>query len=404
MSSNDVLTESLENLVKKVIEDEGITEAKIEIKPGSEKGDNYVGLMTCVDIYGLDKSGKKITLNLMAKRAPESDALRANVPIVKIYEREIYFYNGVVPIFEKFQEDLGVEEKFTSVAKCYANCLEEKKEALIFEHLGNRGYKMWNRFKPMNEEHVKIIMDTYAHLHALSFAMRDQRPELFEEIKEKCTDQYTEEEISKFGGAFRMNCEMLIESFQDNPEIVKYLRGVKDGLEEMFAKSMVLDEERSIFTHGDCWCNNMMFTYEGTTPKSVILLDWQVAKIGTIFNDLCYFFYCSSSQEIYDNYQSYQRYYYDRLSHHLKLLGSDFEKFYTFESFQETWKEYRHLGLLLSMFIMRIMVTQSDEAIDMAEWVESGEDFFNVFNCKTKNEQLYLKRIKGLLDHLIATE
>lgn len=129
-----------------------------------------------------------------------------------------------------------------------------------------------------------------------------------------------------------------------------------------------------------------------------MFLDWQIAKMGPIFMDLCYSFYCNSSEEILENYQ---KFYYESFRKYLEDLGGDIKQFYTLEGFKKKWMSYRNIGLLLAVIIMKVMVPEKEEAVNAAENAEKGREFLDIFKYESVNQDKYLMRVKGLIRHLI---
>lgn len=51
---------NFDEIIKTIADNEGIANYTTEVKPGSFKGDNYLGIITAITIKGVDKKGNKL--------------------------------------------------------------------------------------------------------------------------------------------------------------------------------------------------------------------------------------------------------------------------------------------------------------------------------------------------------
>ncbi|KAL1378500.1 hypothetical protein pipiens_015546 [Culex pipiens pipiens] len=128
-------------------------------------------------------------LVVLCKVPPVNEVRRQHFGAMIIFEREFEAYSKILPAIYEFQRERGVTEElgegFFNAPKCYLAYFEAKKEetAILMEDLRLQGYRMWNKMIPVDYEHVKLLMVQLGRLHAVSFAMKDQRPEMFEPLK-----------------------------------------------------------------------------------------------------------------------------------------------------------------------------------------------------------------------------
>lgn len=76
-----------------------LTVPKFHITKGTNKGDNYVGLIYRVTIEGIE-NGETKNIELILKTMPTSDSF-VSIRVTKMFQREIFFYREVLPIFKK---------------------------------------------------------------------------------------------------------------------------------------------------------------------------------------------------------------------------------------------------------------------------------------------------------------
>lgn len=244
----------------------------ISITGSSKKGDGYLGDISFVEVQS--KDGK--TYSFVVKSGKNGPLIRDNFPIRSAFKNEIFVYNEVFPQFLHFQREKNVKNPFHNFAQCYETQIYEDMEVLVLENLKNSGYALWDRTVGMNREHVVEILKNYGKLHAISYALKDQKPELFHNLASNLKDIY----IHMFEGFKDMDIGM----FND---IIKAAK--TKGFDDIVEKSIFLDKHivkihelrgtqnpYAVIIHGDCWTSNYMFKYKvklritfQLTPKNV---------------------------------------------------------------------------------------------------------------------------------------
>lgn len=67
---------------------------------------------------------------------------------------------------------------------CYETITDDMNECIILEDLIARGFRMMDRFtEEVTADHIRLLMRILGKLHAVSFAIQDQQPQKFEELK-----------------------------------------------------------------------------------------------------------------------------------------------------------------------------------------------------------------------------
>lgn len=270
----------------------------INIEAGTKKGDNFVGIVYRVSgklsryISNGEVSNKKSSINLILKMAPTSQARREQFYARVCFLREIKMYDEILPMFHQFQISNGIipeRNGFYEYPKCYKTIDTEIAETLIFQDLKANQFEMYDRYKLITIDHVRLIMKALGKYHALSFALRvrsdiisafdyynynlmyshfhlqDQHPERLQgyskiqEIFSRTVDDNLREYLK----------HMLDDAYksldQEGDE-----RLVKK-LQELFKKDHIAligecvkgesAEPYAVMCHGDCWNNNIMFKY-----------------------------------------------------------------------------------------------------------------------------------------------
>lgn len=240
---------------------------EVKISAGSEKGDNYIGVLYRVNVKYL-----KDELSIIVKLPPQSLARREQFFARSCFVRESEFYEKIFPRFLKFQEDKGIDvaiNGFYHVAQCYKSLTDDPYEGLMLEDLKVCEFEMFDRFKEVTADHVNLVMKALGKFHAISFAMKDQKPELIEEYRSMQDiffqrDDTSKEQIRIWFDMLKKQATDVLENC-DNQDLVKRARKV---LEADFFELLMscidgpATEPYAVLCHGDCWNNNIMYRYE----------------------------------------------------------------------------------------------------------------------------------------------
>ncbi|KAF2901789.1 hypothetical protein ILUMI_04405 [Ignelater luminosus] len=395
-------------LLKALVEEEGFQNYKIEKAPGAIKGDGYLGLITAICVTGKTNSGKEKTLHLVVKSASKSDAVRVETPLSNVFDREIYMYNTVIPAFRRFEKERNLSP-FSSSAKCYKACMIEKSEAIVLQNLKEAGYSMWERRLPMEHDHISLVMTEYGRFHAISLAMKDQVPERFQKLTDSMYDIFAIfMEKASLLRMFKKQCIRALDSLDsiiDKNAYTAFKTFIDRELDEFLNNLPKAVDKYSVVLHGDCWTNNMMFKYENKDdpkkPTKMCLIDFQIARLGSPILDLSYFLYSCGSKEVLNNYEYYMDEYHNSLSTHLRQLGSNPEKLYPYSVFREQWKKFSRFGLIVSVLLVHIMLSEENEVCDFTEIAESGKSVSDAFDYAISNSEVYNDRARHIILHFV---
>ncbi|XP_035776875.1 uncharacterized protein LOC118458463 [Anopheles albimanus] len=283
-------------------------------------------------------------------KVPPNDDPRS----LELFKRECFFYREILHGFYDFQSEKGVLEEsgdgFFATPRCYlAHCDTSKPdepEALIMLEY-NEAYEKWDwdKLEPINVEHTKLVMQQLGRLHALSFAMKDQRPELFAAYKRSNDVLVEKNELltllkESFDRAI-VTMKTRFEAEQDK------ILAVKDAVFESLKACCdpVKAEPYCVVTHGDCWINNLIYSHnENNVATGVVLTDWQSSRYASPILDLCYFFFISSGEQFRrDHMDSLLHYYHGALAEFLEKLGGDATKQFPLTTLLRLMKPYREL-------------------------------------------------------------
>lgn len=260
------VTPYMRSCLDKVAVAEGFVNYEINVIHGSGVGDGFVGLVFRAIIQE-NESDKKLIV--VVKTPPENQARRMSFGSMELFEREILIYSKVLPAFVDFQRMMNVKPElgFFEFPKCFfAEYNQELDDAIIImEDLKENGYKMWDKFKPTNFEHARLIFAALGRLHAVSFAMKELQPESFEPLKalgDALAPKMAEENFKMMlHGMIDRAISTLDEN--DTRRRNRVLR-LKEDLPTMMMEltSGAKAEPFAVLGHGDCWSNNFMYQYK----------------------------------------------------------------------------------------------------------------------------------------------
>lgn len=251
------LTSFMRECLDKVAKNEGFSSYVFYVDQGSAVGDGFVGVLLKVTIQE-NISEKKLIV--VVKSPPENLVRRRDFGAMRLFEREVFVYKQMLPEFGEFLASHNMQdiEGFSNFPKCYyAEYNEEKDDAIIImEDLRIEGYQMLKKVVPVDLEHTTLLLSALGRLHAISLAMKHQKPELFQKYREmydNTADNMKNEQIA----TFVIGCmDRAIGTLNESEELKKNkLQKYRDNFMELMTN--LVDpkgaEPYAVVGHGDCW-------------------------------------------------------------------------------------------------------------------------------------------------------
>lgn len=262
-----MLVDCIRKLLDEIAKDDGFIDYTINFKNGSNADDNLMGTLTAITITGKKQSNEQDKLHLICKIPPLNKIRRTVFKMNLQFGSELYAYSNILPAFMKFQEGKGLSEcdSFLSFPKMYVSEYNAECDThiLILEDLRPKGFQMWPKIQIMPIDHELLIMRELGKLHAISFAMKDQQPKLFQKLVSKTTDNFLEVSVR---GKFRLFFEKSLEKTVNAVKNPKHKQIIQDlhktyveTMEELMNEQSVT--EFAVLNHGDCCNNNFLFQY-----------------------------------------------------------------------------------------------------------------------------------------------
>ena len=195
-----------------------------------------------------------------------------------------------MPAFRHFEQSkLEDFERngFTQYPKCYRTVDLNINEGLIFEDLCLRDFTTIDRrTEEVTVDHLRLVMQSLGKLHAISFALKDQQPEKFNELAMELNEVFVRNDDAHLRECFTKQAQLAFDAVADSGD-VHLLAKVK----QLFEKDAIdvaadclnleLTGPASVISHGDAWQNNTMFRYDANgKPNEICFIDWQTVRQG----------------------------------------------------------------------------------------------------------------------------
>ncbi|XP_078053738.1 uncharacterized protein LOC144479100 [Augochlora pura] len=390
---------TLENVRELIKKDEPDVEINsLEEEPGSGRGDNYTSMLYRIRVKGQQRrettSGSIEWINyeraIIYKVLPRSREHREAYKSELLFRNEVAFYEYVWPTLNKLQTDGNIV--FNGVAKIYAARID----LIAMEDLRERGFKMADRRKGLELDHLKRALKALAGFHALSLTLRETRPEEFARLTDPDGSQSIREVFFRteheewyrqyYQEAAKNAIEMVSEglSTRVEPKRLEIMQKFRAFLNDnVFFRTMsevaAVRGPLTVFCHGDCWTNNILFKDDAEpNEEDVCLVDFQLTRVGSLALDLVNFLYCCTSGEIRRAHmtQLLQHYHFHLMSS-LHILNPDNpakDPSVMWELLNEEMRRCGRFGIGIALDILPMSTCESEEAPDMYEKLETGKE------------------------------
>ncbi|XP_052869560.1 uncharacterized protein LOC128275185 [Anopheles cruzii] len=367
------LPQYLHTVVEKLASRDGFTMGKFSVvfDLGSNKGDGFAGeIFKAIVTESVRKS------EYLCKIPPLDEVRRVQFHAMITFARETLVYEKFLPMIYKYQREKGLTspgEGFFHAPRCYhAHCDEAAQESVIvMEDLRLRDFQMWNKHNPIDYDHAKLFMEHIGRLHAISLAMKRDRPEEFEPFKLPNPFDKLSVEGDRFDNSLLSQFQVVLDALDERDTIEQTkMEQLKLNVfkEQQRCENAALAEPYAVIIHGDCWINNMMFRYKDGKADEIILFDWQVMRYVSPVLDLVYFIFCCTDEDFRrKHYDEMIDIYYRSLSVTLEKLQHAADELFPRDALDEHLRLFGRYGLLRGMFLVPIMCTEADEFPNMEE-------------------------------------
>lgn len=273
---------------------------------GAQKGDNVIGKMLSLKVETEEETSLDVVVKSLLPLTGEVDAAAIGTSqfyvALQVFPAEMTYYQQVRPLLQQLT---GYS---LNIPKMYSAKSDGLNDYIALEDLRPQGYKMADKRKGLTLHEVTKVLAKLAMLHAHSYAVLNQENEVMEELKNSVLNGHVwGRKIADLDQEVFFN--KLVEKMQ---EVMREI-GQADTAAKMqrftdisYKLLLGLWEKRGtspkyfqVILHGDLWTNNVLFKYarDGETVEDLTFIDFQQCRFGTIYEDLLYFIFTSTTAD-----------------------------------------------------------------------------------------------------------
>jgi len=421
MGSQDldgISKEFLENVLGKEVE-------SFCVKHLADTGDNFMSILYNLDVTvvsedkGDHKDSKKTQLlHLFSKCYPNHQGRQDFLNSSGVFWKELDFYKVWVPELLKFAKEVGVKElklefptfiagNATNADKESGNENNNNKEetklsgpfenyVMMVDCCKTDGFKLADRLVRLDKDHLVLVMEALAKMHALSWAYKSDKK--IDVIKEKFPSLQFDyaNTRSVFENMMSTTFDEATQALKSNPEIdSQMLAGFVNFkqpcctaiMEALFGEPAEPEEEMEkyfrvkptevpettevpwkVVIHGDCHMTNMLFRYNAETdkPEEVVLVDLQLSREASPIIDLIYFIYSSTYLETRQNHSDeLLELYYEKFNYYCDIFKAETLPGFTLKELKRRYQRSKPIGLLVALMISVFMLKEKSDTVQM---------------------------------------
>ncbi|KAI8477713.1 hypothetical protein Bbelb_445570 [Branchiostoma belcheri] len=213
---------------------------------------------------------------------------------IKVDTAEVKFYSDVVPELLSLatpstERKTGNEETHhpansLAIPKCYfaATYPSTVVSVRVMENLKAQGFSIKTNRQSLSRDEMMLAAGALAQLHGLSHRLELRSgiplPEKYDWIGT----------LSDVKAAWR------------DADLIS-------RLEKLGTLSPMMEEDPrlapKVYSHADCWINNIMFKYDKDVPTDVRLVDWQTPRYLPATFDLTFLFLCNAGWDVFHDHR-----------------------------------------------------------------------------------------------------
>ncbi len=365
---------------------------------GSNPGDNILGKMVAAKIT--TSSGQKHNL-----------VVKASVPFRNEDEgsltHEEKLFAGMVAKFGAYPTELSYYQRIkpginTILKESYALPTphfyfgdDDRKNGgfaacLVLEDLRLKGFKMADKMIGLSLPEVIMVLENISRFHAASYVY----------LHKAIVDVHKKEDPLATHCFSRVNDNRFVETHQNfikqlNVESVRLAKATNGISGQLYQKILNWFHERDlheeivessrkaaeeyfrVVIHGDLWVNNILFKYDdqqGDKPVDISFIDFQQCRYASIYDELHYFIYTSTTREFRkENLDKCLEFYHELFIETLvKLVGRESRdrvlSRFTKEKFREGYRKYLGAAFCYGVYAIPFQV-----GVAPADAKEGGE-------------------------------
>ncbi|XP_017082092.2 LOW QUALITY PROTEIN: uncharacterized protein LOC108115247 [Drosophila eugracilis] len=380
--------------------DDQLRVRKIWAKPATEKGENYVGVMTRIYVDFERGDGTKLKSSYILKQGVPSDAPQAKLfKEYDVYNRELEMYDVVLPKMAKILQEANFNDKLMAEAII----VDRDRTIMILEDLAPLRYMNADRVKQLDMTHTKLVLDMLAKFHAAAIVLNQREPNL---LSQNYDAHFFSRSKKGYGEVFVGLFRAFIRYVNTKPNLknryAEKLENIIKNLMDYAGRSVdVGEKDLKTLVHGDCWTTNVMYLYDDEgNPITVLPIDFQFSSLTSPVVDLHYFFSTSLKTEVKDKELELVQYHYYGLKKTLEALSYK-GLFPSLFEYQLQFERRRFLSVIIANVFQPIMVYHGSEDCEFINLYQDTPEGIKFQDSMYENEEIQ-RRIETILPFLDA--
>ncbi|KOC69619.1 hypothetical protein WH47_05562 [Habropoda laboriosa] len=339
----------MDPLIDKITENFGVDLKSVRYEVSVPSNSFYLSNMLFVNITARsnDQGGKKMSIQVVVKKPPLSESLRAMARTDEQFHNEIIFYEKYGKGHPEFPCCLYAEEK------------PPIDSVIVLENVvAQRGYDVtrWKYEIPL--EYTLAAFREIALFHANAYAMKEQRrDDFFDMVKNIRESRYFPDSNMKviINGTATRSVEYLRKQGYEQGFCDKLEDYLGNTYENVMLKAIQPDEPLATLCHGDWTLNNTLYKRENGELKAMFI-DFALMRFGSPVLDLSTFLCLHCAKELdKDMLGNVLKVYHDSLEKCLIENGVDCEK-YSYEALYEDYKRKGLFGFFIATFFLAMQM------------------------------------------------
>ncbi|XP_022823581.1 uncharacterized protein LOC111354374 [Spodoptera litura] len=356
--------------INEVILQQNLQVDKVIFGPLGKAGDNFMS-----DVKRISVEGAHGSLKMIVKVASDLEAVRSATGTELLFTNEHVMYTEVLPKLLSLQKAAGVPKKeHLRYAKCYGSLNEAPNEVIILEDLNESNFKMLNKFEPLSEECIRIILKNFGIFHSLSYALKHKEPATYHLFSSKLKDTWdVRVNDPNVGLQFELLLKMVLPLLDNDTQ--KNI--VKDKLSNVVQAVLNLSEDKnsgiSVIHQGDAWTNNFMFRFEEGDLRESVMVDYQASSSHNPMTDILFMIYiCTDHEARSQNLHDWLDYYHSELDKSLSHFGLKANDIYSRDQLNADLKRYGKLLFATTVLFNNVLMRDASEVTAMMEALKIG--------------------------------
>lgn len=282
--SENLLNPMIKKRLELVMHNRDVKNCKITITRSSVENPNMLGLIWELKVTGKDAQGNDILYNWILKSATLTEVVRKYAQIDRLFKKEIFVYDKLIPVYKQLISEHNVLEPFAVTPEMQQYFTDTFQESLVLEDMRNFGFTAVKSSEPCSHGQATLAMKALGKLHALSYALREHKPEEFKRFTEYAKNRFNvNANFELYSKHQKLCCERVLEILncgKDKSVVPLFKKFMEKSFEyQIQAVKMSAMGAYAVLTHGDAILDNMLFKY-GVSISKLSCLCFYISIFG----------------------------------------------------------------------------------------------------------------------------